>query len=171
MSRVVQAAPRRKPRDASAEHWVVSRALHEDVEGVVVAVEELLLELGGAPPPLAALEAAVLELIEDRDAGALLVARARGQIVGMLAASWPLAIHAAGRYALIQDLWVRPDRRSATIGGELVEALMAIASERGVTRAEVGLPSERFARQAATEAFYTANGFARLGPRMRRVLK
>jgi GNAT superfamily N-acetyltransferase len=153
-----------------ARSWTVRRASREDAAGVVVAAQELLLELGSAPPPTPDLEDAVRELIDDADAGVVLVARAKGDVVGMLAASWQLAIHVPGRYALIQDLWVHPAWRSRSIGAELMTALIELASERGMSRLEVGLPRESFGGIQATEAFYRDNGFQPLGPRMRRLL-
>ena len=92
--------------------WIVARASRGDADGVVVAVQELLLELGADPPPAHALAETVRELIDDRGAGAVLVARAGRQVVGVLAASWQLAIHVPGEYATIQDLWVHPVWRS-----------------------------------------------------------
>jgi GNAT superfamily N-acetyltransferase len=153
-----------------AQDWLVLRATPEDLGGVVVAVQELLLELGGAPPAAEALEAAARELIDDRDSGAVLVARVGEEVVGMLAASWQLAMHVPGHYALIQDLWVHSAWRSRSIGADLMTALVELARERGVSRIEVGLPRESFAAIAATEAFYKDNDFEPLGPRMRRLL-
>lgn len=145
----------------------VRSARLEEAPAVAAAVRELLLELGGTPAPLSALQDATRALLADADAGTVLVAHDGEEIVGVLAVSYQLAIHIPGRYALIQDLWVHPDRRGAAIGHELLRALFALARERGIARVEVGLPSERFARLGATEAFYLANGFEQLGPRMR----
>jgi GNAT superfamily N-acetyltransferase len=153
-----------------AQDWLVLRATPEDLAGVVVAVQELLLELGGAPPAAEALEAATRELIEDRDSGAVLVARVHDEVVGMLAASWQLAMHVPGRYALIQDLWVHPAWRSRSIGADLMTALVELARERGSSRLEVGLPRESFVAIEATTDFYRSNDFQPLGPRMRRLL-
>jgi GNAT superfamily N-acetyltransferase len=155
---------------APARSWTIRRATREDVAGVVVAAQELLLELGSTPPPTADLEEAVRELIDDHDAGVVTVARAKGEIVGVLAASWQLAIHVPGRYALIQDLWVHSAWRSRSIGADLMTALIELTSERGMSRVEVGLPRESFDGIQATEAFYSDNGFQPLGPRMRRLL-
>jgi branched-chain amino acid aminotransferase len=104
--------------------------------------------------------------------GALLVAEAGGEggIVGVLAASWQHAIHVPGRYGTIQDLWVHPAWRSQAIGRDLLAAFYELAREEGAKRVEVGLPREDFPSLAQTEAFYSANGFVHLGPRMRRVL-
>jgi branched-chain amino acid aminotransferase len=149
--------------------WSVRTASHDDVPGLVAAFAELLSELGGTPPPAAAMEATARELIEDPRAGALLVAKGGDTIVGALGASWQIAIHAPGRYGLIQDLWVHPDRRGQAIGSDLLVALFELARARGITRIEVGLPSPRFAHLSATEAFYRSNGFSPIGLRMRRL--
>jgi GNAT superfamily N-acetyltransferase len=147
--------------------WLVRRASRKDIPGVVVAVQELLLELGGSPPATPVLEEVVRELVGDRDAGAVLVARAGERVVGMLAASWQLALHVPGHYALIQDLWVDSAWRSRSIGADLVTALVDLARERKVTRIEVGLPRESFRRIKATEGFYLDNDFMPIGSRMR----
>jgi hypothetical protein len=56
------------------------------------------------------------------------------------------------------------------VGAGLVEALASIAVDAGAARVEVGLPRESFEAIRATERFYLANGFERLGPRMRKAL-
>jgi GNAT superfamily N-acetyltransferase len=90
-------------------------------------------------------------------------------VVGVLTASYQLALHVPGRYALIQDLWVRPAWRGHAVGRELLGALFDLAREQGMARAEVGLPRETFADIRATEGFYAHNGFEHLGARMRRI--
>jgi GNAT superfamily N-acetyltransferase len=147
--------------------WLVRRASRKDVPGVVVAVQELLLELGGSPPATPELEEVVRELVGDRDAGAVLVARAGERVVGMLSASWQLAMHVPGHYGLIQDLWVDSAWRSRSIGADLVTALVDLARERKLTRIEVGLPRKSFRRLKATEGFYLDNDFMPIGSRMR----
>jgi branched-chain amino acid aminotransferase len=160
--------PGAAPRAAS--RWRLREASGEDVAAVAAAVGELLAELGGRQPAAPELEAEARALLDDSEAGSLLVAEADGEIVGVLVANWLRAIHVPGRYALIQDLWVDRDWRSQAIGAELVAALAALARERGVGRIEVGLPRESFAAIAATTAFYSRNGFEPLGPRMRLLL-
>jgi GNAT superfamily N-acetyltransferase len=150
--------------------WFVRPAVEEDVPAVVAGVSELLVELGGKPADTVALEEAAQALIEDEDAGALLVADNHGLIVGVLGVSWQTAIRIPGCYGLIQELWVHPSWRGRTIGGDLLVALSELARHRQVTRLEVGLPSERFPHLAATEAFYICNDFTPIGIRMRRLL-
>jgi GNAT superfamily N-acetyltransferase len=116
------------------------------------------------------MQEAVGALLNDQDSGALFVAEADGALVGVLTSSWQTAVHIPGRYGLIQDLWVHQAWRSRAIGAALIAALQSRAQELGVTRIEVGLPKESFAGLGATEAFYRANGFEALGPRMRGVI-
>jgi GNAT superfamily N-acetyltransferase len=150
--------------------WQARPASHDDVPAVAAAVSELLVELGGKPAPIPALEEATKALIDDPDAGAVLVVEDEGEIVGVIGVSWQHAIRIPGRYGLIQELWVHPSRRTKEIGGDLLLALFELAGERGVARIEVGLPSERYPHLAATESFYVNNGFTTIGLRMRRLV-
>jgi GNAT superfamily N-acetyltransferase len=150
----------------------VRAAREEDLAEIVVAVGDLLRELGSEPPPTSLMLETGQALLDDPHLGALLVAEAEGErlrVVGVLCASYQLALHVPGRYALIQDLWVHRSWRSRAVGRELLQALFERAREQGMARAEVGLPRERFASIRATEGFYARNGFEHLGARMRRV--
>lgn len=161
--------PGAPPRSGPSANARVRAAAKEDAPAVAVAIEALLIELGGERPSSSELEEAARELTDGRASGALLVAEAGEAMVGVLAASWQHAIHVPGRYGTIQDLWVDPAWRSRAVGRELIEALVALAGELGITRLEVGLPQESFAQIDATERFYLDNGFSHLGPRMRRL--
>jgi GNAT superfamily N-acetyltransferase len=157
-------------RTAGAAAWHVQAATAADVPAAADAVGDLLSELGGQRPDAAELQAEARALVEDPSLGVLLVAEAGGELVGVLAASHVRAMHVPGPYLVIQDLWVRPEWRSRTIGADLLAAIAEVARERGLPRIEVGLPQETFAGIRATEAFYLGNGFASLGVRMRRRL-
>jgi GNAT superfamily N-acetyltransferase len=140
---------------------------------VAAAVAALLAELGGTPPPRAAIEAEARAHIEDPSLGIVLVAADEdedGELVGVLTASWARAIQVAGRLLTIEVLWTRREWRDQGVGAELVEALAVAAAAEGAGRVEVGQPRESFPALRATERFYLANGFERLGPRMRRAV-
>jgi GNAT superfamily N-acetyltransferase len=173
--------------------WEVRRARPDDAPAIAEAVAELLVELGAPKPPdRAAIEAETRTHIEDPSLGIVLVAAADAidpaddtldpglsshltadsaancELVGVVAASWARAIQVPGRMLTIEVLWTRREERDRGVGAALVEALAEVAAEEGVARVEVGLPRESFAALRATERFYLANGFERLGPRMRR---
>jgi GNAT superfamily N-acetyltransferase len=148
--------------------WEIREATREDVPEIVTSVRELLVELGGKPLATPVLAETARTLVEDSSAGVVLVAENEGEIVGMLGASWQIAMRVPGRYGSIQELWVKPSFRYLTIGAELVEALVGLARKQGVDRIEVGLPGERYQHLSATEAFYVNNDFTEVGMRMRR---
>jgi GNAT superfamily N-acetyltransferase len=178
--------------------WEVRPARPEDAAAVAGGVAALLIELGGTPPPSAAIEAEARAHIEDPSLGIVLVAATpapaasppmsshlsrtirdkceltgqadRSELVGVLTASWARAIQVAGRLLTIEVLWTRRGWRDRGVGAALVEALAAAAAAEGAGRVEVGLPQESFDALRATERFYLANGFERLGPRMRRAV-
>jgi GNAT superfamily N-acetyltransferase len=148
--------------------WEVRPARTDDVPAVAAAVAGLLGELGGTPPAREAIEVEARAHIEDPSLGIVLVAAADEALVGVLTASWARAIQVAGRLLTIEVLWTRSEWRDRGVGAALVEALALAAAAEGAGRVEVGLPRESFPALRATERFYLANGFERLGPRMRR---
>ena len=180
MTQVLPDAPASPPGTVG---WEVRPARDEDVAGVAAAVAALVAELGGSPPPRPAIEAEARAHIGDPSLGIVLVAASAGadpvattaaggpgDLVGVLTASWARAIQVAGRLLTIEVLWTRREWRDRGVGAALVEALAAAAAAEGAGRVEVGLPRESFAALRATERFYLANGFERLGPRMRRAV-
>jgi GNAT superfamily N-acetyltransferase len=169
--------------------WEVRPARPEDAAAVATGVAALLCELGATPPSHASIEAEARAHIDDPSLGIVLIATANatssqkrsdsegkcelaggGRLVGVLTASWARAIQIPGRMLTIEVLWTRREWRGRAVGAGLVEALGPIAVDAGAARVEVGLPRESFEALRATERFYVANGFERLGPRMRKAL-
>jgi GNAT superfamily N-acetyltransferase len=151
--------------------WQVRPARPEDAAAVATGVAALLCELGATPPSHAAIEAEAKAHIEDTSLGIVLIAVGDGgELVGVLTASWARAIQVPGRMLTIEVLWTRREWRGRAVGAGLVAALAPIALDAGAARVEVGLPRESFDAIRATERFYLANGFERLGPRMRKAL-
>jgi GNAT superfamily N-acetyltransferase len=147
---------------------VVRVAQPADSPTVCAGVRALLSELGGGAAGLRSYEAAFHAILARPSESTLLLAQEEGErLVGLLGASWPLALRTGGRYGLIQELWVQPDRRGREIGRLLLEALAWHARRRGLGVLEVGLPSDRYEALAATRSFYERNGFVALGERMR----
>jgi GNAT superfamily N-acetyltransferase len=150
--------------------WEVRPARAEDAAEVAAGVAALLAELGGTPPPRAAIQAEASAHIADPSLGIVLVAAAGDDLVGVLTASWARAVQVPGRMLTIEVLWTRRGWRDQGVGAGLVDGLAEAAAAEGSGRVEVGLPRESFDALRATERFYLANGFERLGPRMRKVL-
>ncbi len=150
--------------------WDIREATHEDVPAAAAGIDQLLEELGGKRGDPDELEQVAHAIVEDGSTGVLLVAENLNEIVGVLGASWQLAVRVPGRYGLIQEMWVHPAFRGMTMGGDLIVALFDIARSQGIGRLEVGLPRDGYPYLDATEAFYVNNGFTMIGTRMRRIL-
>jgi GNAT superfamily N-acetyltransferase len=144
--------------------WDIHPARPDEVSAVATGVAALLCELGATPPPNAEIESEALAHIEDPSLGIVLVAGGE-DLAGVLTASWSRVIQVPGRLLTIEVLWTRREFRGQGVGAALLGAL-----DSGPARVEVGLPRESFAALRATERFYLANGFERLGPRMRKAL-
>jgi GNAT superfamily N-acetyltransferase len=187
---MTEAATHRPAIAPGTSGWEVRRARPADAAAVATGVAALLCELGATPPSHAAIESEARAHIEDPSLGIVLIASATpapevsshlattdvdncelaggGELVGVLTASWARAIQVPGRMLTIEVLWTRREWRGRAVGAGLVDALAPIASGAGAARVEVGLPRESFDAIRATERFYLANGFERLGPRMRK---
>jgi GNAT superfamily N-acetyltransferase len=190
------AATHRPAMAPGTSGWEVRPARPADAAAVATGVAALLCELGATPPSHAAIEEEARAHIEDPSLGIVLIAATTtttgsarevsshlattdvdncelsggGELVGVLTASWARAIQVPGRMLTIEVLWTRREWRGRAVGAGLVDALAPIALDTGAARVEVGLPRESFEAIRATERFYLANGFERLGPRMRKAL-
>lgn len=143
----------------------------KDEARLVHGVAALLAELRGLPEvslPEGA-EEVCRRLVRDPDAAIVLVAERKGEtdLAGLLIATLQPAVHVAGTYALIQELWVAPSARCAGVGAQLLAHLMPRLELLGVHDVEVGLPRPGFPALERTRAFYEQQGFAEVGPRMR----
>jgi GNAT superfamily N-acetyltransferase len=95
-------------------------------------------------------------LREAAETGAVevLAARAEGRVVGVAVLAYRLSISAAGLFASIEDLYVRPDARRGGVGRALLEAVEERCADRGVSYVEAQVEDEGAA------AFYRALGYA-----------
>jgi GNAT superfamily N-acetyltransferase len=99
--------------------------------------------------------------ILERFPAYFLVAECNGQLVGYIHASVqrnnPVeVIPAQEPYAIIEDIYVRPDFRSRDIGGALLERVFAVAQQEGIERFTVGTLSKDTDRILK---FYRSHGF------------
>ncbi len=93
----------------------------------------------------------------------VLLARDGERVAGFIALSECRALYAEGRFGIIPELYVCPDRRSQGVGRLLVMEATRVARSNGWARLEVTTPPlPQFDR---TLAFYERQGFSRSGGR------
>ncbi len=83
----------------------------------------------------------------------VLAARAEGRVVGVVLLAYRLSVSAAGLFASIEDLYVRPAARRQGIGRALLGSVEKRCASRGVSYVEAQVEDEEAA------AFYSALGY------------
>jgi ribosomal protein S18 acetylase RimI-like enzyme len=83
----------------------------------------------------------------------VLAARTEGHVVGVAVLAYRLSVSAAGPFASIEDLYVKPDARRRGVGRALLEALGRSCAAGGVSYLEAQVEDEEAA------AFYGALGY------------
>ncbi len=83
----------------------------------------------------------------------VLAARAEGRVVGVVLLAYRLSVSAAGLFASIEDLYVRPAARRQGVGRTLLEAVERRCASCGVSYVEAQVEDEEAA------AFYFMLGY------------
>ncbi len=83
----------------------------------------------------------------------VLAARSEGRVVGVAVIAYRLSISAAGFFASIEDLYVRPDARRQGTGRAMLEAVEARCASRGVSYVEAQV------EDGGAAAFYSTLGY------------
>ena len=101
--------------------------------------------------------AAFREIIKDEKKGIVFVAEEDGNVAGVVTMSFPFATRCAGIYSCLEEVIVGEQLRGKGIGGKLVEAAIAEATEKGCYEVQVNRPSEM------GYPLYLRHGFQDLG--------
>lgn len=88
--------------------------------------------------------------------------------VGLLMLNECAAIYAGGRFGEISELYVEPEFRSDGVAAKLIEDAVRLGQGRNWNRLEVGAPDQPVWKR--TFDFYLRNGFAEVGPRLRKLI-
>jgi GNAT superfamily N-acetyltransferase len=120
-----------------------------DLDEPLVLLEEALRD--GEPVP----EDFVDHLREAVEAGDIevLAARAEDQIVGVALIAYRLNVSAGGRFASVEDLYVRPAARRRGVGRAMLEAVGELCAVHGISYVEVQVEEKE------AEMFYAALGY------------
>jgi L-amino acid N-acyltransferase YncA len=86
--------------------------------------------------------AAFREIMKDGGKGSVFVAEEDGDVLGVVAQSFPFATRCAGIYSCIEEIIVDDKGRGRGVGGKLLEAAIAEATEKGCHELQVNRPSE-----------------------------
>ena len=138
-------------------------ATSEDRDEALRLVRSLLVELGGNPAPADELHGVFDDLVSGRGAGFVVIAEEDGAARAVCTASFAKALRAAGRYFILQEMYVEPEFRSLGVGRAVIDFALAHAVTSGCQVVELGTPRSGD-RQIE---FYQRAGFAKVGARLR----
>ena len=123
----------------------------------------LLIELGGNPAPAEELHWLFDELVSDNGTGFAVIAEEDGAAIAVCTASFQMAIRTAGKYCILQEMFVQPETRSTGVGKAVIDLALQHAVDNGCQVVELGTPRDG---QRAIQ-FYERSGFENIGARMR----
>ena len=134
-----------------------------DRDEVIRLARSLLIELGGNPAPTEALFGLFDELASGEGAGFAVIGEDGGRAVAVCTASFQVAIRTAGKYCIVQEMYVEPESRSSGAGKAVIDFALERAVANGCQVVELGTPrvGERQIR------FYEGAGFENIGARLR----
>jgi GNAT superfamily N-acetyltransferase len=136
---------------------VVRRASVQDAETVATLLDAFNREFETPTPGTSVLATRLRDLLDGNDLAALLVG---DPAVGVAVLSFRRNVWYRGPVALLDELYVRPDRRNRRLGHELLEAACAYARERGSDVLEINVDGE----DIDARRFYEAHGFTNTEP-------
>ncbi len=140
----------------------VRLAIPEDRDEALRLVRCLLVELGGNPAPALELHG-VFDVLVKGDTGFVVVGEVNGAVRAVCTASFQQALRTAGRYCILQEMYVEPESRGSGVGRAVLEFVLRHAVARGCQVVELGTPRVGD-RQIG---FYESAGFENVGARMR----
>ena len=134
-----------------------------DRDDAIDLVRRLLAELGGTPAAAEAMAPVFSWFADDGPAGFVVLGEDDGRFVAVCTVSFVEALRSAGRYAIIQEMYVDPGARSSGVGMEVLRFALDHAIARGCAMVELGTPYHG-ERQIQ---FYQRAGFTNVGARLR----
>ncbi len=141
----------------------VKIAIPSDRDAVVNLVGKLLSELGGTPPLAEAMSSVFDLLAGDGKAGFVALGETDNGVAAVCTVSFLQAMRTAGRYAIIQEMYVEPEERSTGVGRAVLQFALEHAATRGCSTVELGTP---FNGERQIQ-FYERGGFTNIGARLR----
>ena len=120
-----------------------------DAHAVARMLHDFNTEFGEPTPPVDVLTARLERLLAGDDVVALLAGEE-----GLALLTFRPSVWDEGPTALLEELYVVPDRRGQGIGGELIERAFAVARERGSETFQVNVDES----DVDAQRFYEAHG-------------
>jgi GNAT superfamily N-acetyltransferase len=147
----------------------IEKAIREEFNVAIQLLKELYLELGEEEDSVKYLDLDLLKILTETGMTEIYLAKTDHlRIVGIMTITECQSIYAGGKYGLLDEMYIKPEFRSKSIGTRFIEKLKEIGAEKKWNRIDVTAPTEE--RWKRTVAFYEKSGFIFTGPKMKLVI-
>ena len=136
---------------------VIEPAARGDVPDLVALLQTLFTQEAEFEPDAARQSRGIEMILSAPATGQIFVARENGTVVGMINLLFTVSTALGAPVCWLEDMVVRPDRRGAGVGGQLIEHAITFTCARGYRR--ITLLTDGTSSDA--RRFYERHGFAR----------
>ena len=144
----------------------IHKASENEAGLVIKLLKALYQELGEEQSSVAFLTGDLIRsFMNSHQTAIYLVTAGPGDPVALFTLTETQAIYAGGKYACLDEMYVKPAYRSQAIGAAIIAKIKELASAKGWKRVDVTAPTEE--RWKRTVKFYEANGFVFTGPKLK----
>ena len=145
---------------------LVERATHKDVDSIIFLLKELYLELGEESESMNFLNEEFLNHILNSEQTEIFLAKTFDHtLTGVLTLTESQSIYAGGSYALLDEMYIKPEFRSAGIGSSFIHKIKELGKKRNWKRIDVTAPTEEKWKRSVN--FYEKCGFVFTGPKLK----
>jgi len=145
---------------------IVERATHKDIDSIIHLLKALYLELGEESASVNFLNEEFLNHILNSEQTEIFLAKTEGHILtGIITITESQSIYAGGTYALLDEMYIKPEFRSSGIGFSFIDKIKDLGKQRNWKRIDVTAPTEE--RWKRTVHFYEKCGFVFTGPKLK----
>lgn len=145
---------------------LIDKASKDETSIVIELLKKLYLELGEESESVSFLSDTLIHEIINSDKTEIYLAKqGNHKIVGIATLTESQSIYAGGNYGLLDEMYVLPEFRSASIGKSLVQKIISVAIEKKWKRIDVTTPTEQGWER--TVKFYQSCGFVLTGQKLK----
>ncbi len=145
---------------------LVERATHKDIDSIIFLLKELYSELGEETESINYLNEEFLNHILNSEQTEIFLAKTSDHtLTGVLTVTESQSIYAGGTYALLDEMYIKPEFRSSGIGSSLIDKIKELGKKRNWKRIDVTAPTEE--RWKGSINFYEKCGFVFTGPKLK----
>ena len=145
---------------------LVERATHKDIDSIIFLLKELYLELGEESESVNFLNEEFLNRILNSEQTEIFLAKTMDhELTGVLTLTESQSIYAGGTYALLDEMYIKPEFRSSGIGTSFIDKIKELGKKRNWKRIDVTVPTEERWKRSIT--FYEKCSFVFTGSKLK----